>query len=345
MGWTLWSDVPIHRLHYYNIHAILCTWYFTSCCILHITLHTTNFTDSYHVHFIAWFWVRSVVHFWLHSIAHSQPAWLYPPNCSWWQIPSLLEIHSQVSSQDAPEYIPSTLPSTPPSTLSSTPPGMLPRPLLVALHSTMQACLALCSQLSTQDTLKHTAKYILKTLPVALHGKFTTCIPVRSKVWCQATLKHTPEHALKYTLSCTWWQTPSLVDYTLPSKLSRRSQAYSQTCSQMNSQLHLITCLWPTSLYAPKYTFNSQDALNLSWLYAPIYAPVCLTVRYAEMQTSGTGSLEAGGIGRAVVGWGHLVCGKWHVAGGGWAHGGWNYNVAWYPSLKLKLCVAIATRF
>jgi len=42
----------------------------------------------------------------------------------------------------------------------------------------------------------------------------------------QDALKYTPKHALKYTTHCTRWHTPSLLDYTLPSKLPRRSKVH-----------------------------------------------------------------------------------------------------------------------
>jgi len=185
------SDGPTRWLDYYHMHAILCAGYFTSRCILHIMLHTTNIKATCQVHFIARSWVRSDVHSWLHSIAHSQPAWLYPPNSSWWQIPSLLEIRSQVSFQDAPKYTPSTLPSPPPSTFSSTLPGMLSRTLPIAFQGTLPACLTAHSQLSPQDALKHTTKHIPNSLPIALDGKLPACLTVCSEVRCQGTLKHT----------------------------------------------------------------------------------------------------------------------------------------------------------
>jgi len=72
--------------------------------IRYSTLHTTNLQASCQMHFIARSLVRSEVHSWLHSIAHSQPAWLYPPNCSRWHTLNLLWLtlssklsrHSQV---------------------------------------------------------------------------------------------------------------------------------------------------------------------------------------------------------------------------------------------------------
>ena len=178
--------------------------------ILYITLHTTNLKASCQIHFIVRSQVCSEVHSCLHSIAHSQPAGLYVPNCSRWHTPSLLDSHSQVSSQDAPKYTPSMLPSTP-STFPITLPSMISRTLPIALDGTLPACLTVCSQVSSQDALKHT-----------------------------------PEHALKYTIALD--DTPSLLDYTLPSKLSRRSQVHlrvrsqvhSRACSPGCSQLHSI---------------------------------------------------------------------------------------------------------
>jgi len=119
------------------------------------------------------------------------------------------------------------LPSTPLSTFSSTLPGMLSSTLPIALYGTLPACWTLCSQVCSQHTLNHT-----------------------------------PEHALKYTPNCTWWHAPSLLDCTLPSNLSKRSQSHSQLHSMAHSQ--------PAWLYAPKYalqtlwiTFSSTHSSTL----------------------------------------------------------------------------------
>jgi hypothetical protein len=135
------------------------------CWILYITLHTTNLKESSQMHFIAHSHVRSEVHSWSHSIAHSQPAWLYAPNCSRWHTPSLFDLRSEVSSQDAPKYTLSSLPSTPLSTFPSTHPGMPSRTLPIALDGTLPGCLTVRSQVSSQDALKHTPKQALKYTP------------------------------------------------------------------------------------------------------------------------------------------------------------------------------------
>jgi len=43
--------------------------------------------------------------------------------------------------------------------------------------------------------------------------------------------------------NCTRWHTPTLLDCTLPSMLSRRSQAHSQARFEVHSQSHLTICL------------------------------------------------------------------------------------------------------
>jgi len=60
-----------------------------------------------------------------------------------------------------------------------------------------------------------------RTLPIALDGTLPASLTVHSQVSSQDALKHTLEHAHKYTPDCTRWHTLSLLDYTLPSKLSR----------------------------------------------------------------------------------------------------------------------------
>jgi hypothetical protein len=98
--------------------------------------------------------------------------------------PRLLDLRSQLSSQDGPKYTVCTLPSTPPSVISSTLPGMLPR-----------------------------------TLTLAPDGPQPASLTVHSLTCAQEAPKHTPEHALKYAFNCTPWYTPGLLGSMLPSTL------------------------------------------------------------------------------------------------------------------------------
>jgi hypothetical protein len=137
----------------------------------------------------------------------------YTPDCTQLGTPSLLDLRSKLSSQDAPKYTASTLPSTPPSSFSSTLPGMPPRTLPLALDNTLPACLTVRSQVSSQDALKYT-EYVLK---------------------------YTPGHAPKDAHTCTRWHTASLLDCTLRNQRSRSSQAHSRARSHVHSQLHSMT--------------------------------------------------------------------------------------------------------
>jgi hypothetical protein len=135
----------------------------------------------------------------------------YTPDCTRLYTPSLLDLRSQVSSQDASTYTPSTF--------SCTLPGMLSRTLLNALDGTLPACLTIRSKVSSQDAPKYirstlpstppstfscTLPGILpRTLPLALDGTHPACLTVRSHTSSQEALKHTPEHVLKYTPNCT----------------------------------------------------------------------------------------------------------------------------------------------
>ena len=185
--------------------------------ILYITLHTTNLNASCQMHFIT----RSEVHSRLHSIAHSQLAWLYAPNCSRWHTPSLLDLRSQVSSQDTPKYTPGK--------------ALNHAPNCTGWHS-------------------------------------PACLTIRSRDHSQDALKHTPEITLKDASNCTRWHTPSLLDCTLPSKLSRRSQTHSQACSQGCSQVHSMTLpAWLTV----RSQVSSQDALKHTPKNALKHAPNC----------------------------------------------------------------------
>jgi hypothetical protein len=109
---------------------------------------------------------------------------LHAPKYALKYTPSLLDLRSQLSSQDAPNYTVSTLPSTPPSMLSTILPGMLSRTLTLALDGTQPASLTVNSHTGTQEAPKHT-----------------------------------PVHALKYASNCTQWYTSGQLGSTLPSTL------------------------------------------------------------------------------------------------------------------------------
>ena len=98
------------------------------------------------------------------------------------------------------------------------------------------------------DTIHHAA-YNLKA---SCQMHFIARSHIRSEVhlWFHSIAHSQP--AWLYALNCSRWHTPSLLDCTLSSKLSRRSQAHSRACSQVHSQLHLMTHSQPAWLYAPK---------------------------------------------------------------------------------------------
>lgn len=60
----------------------------------------------------------------------------------------------------------------------------------------------------------------------------------------------------------------------------------------------------PAWLYTRMYTLEWQDTPNITWVYAPMYAPVYLIQTLAELQVAGTRWRAASG--------------EWWVAGGGW---------------------------
>jgi hypothetical protein len=129
----------------------------------------------------------------------------YTPNCSQWHTFSLLDLRSQVSSQDALMYTPSTF------------------------SSTLPACFTICSQVaSSQDISKYTLSILpstplsafssthpgmfSRTLPIALNGTLPVCLTVCFQLSSQDAPKHIP--------NCTWWYIPSLLHSTLSSILS-----------------------------------------------------------------------------------------------------------------------------
>jgi len=216
--------------------------------ILYITLHTINLKAGCQMHFIA----CSQVHSWLHSIAHSQPAWLYAPNCSRWHTPSLCDLCSQVSPQDAPKYTPGHALKDAPNCIRWHTPSQhdcalgskLSRrsqahsrarsQLPIALDDTLPAKLdcTLPSKLSRRSQAHSRAH---SQLPIALDDTLPACLTIRSQVSSQDTPKYTPETLISTpsTFSCTL---PGMLsrtltialDGTLPACLTIRSQVSSQ---------------------------------------------------------------------------------------------------------------------
>ena len=172
--------------------------------------------------------------------------------------------------------LPNALHCTVPSKLSS----------CAQAHS--RACSQVHSQLHYQPTWLYTSKYGLKTLS-----------------------KYPPEYTLKYSPNCTRCHTPILLDYMLPSMLSRCSQVHSQARSPLHSpepthpQSHLTTCFH-----------------------------ICFWVLDPETGwVAGARHQEADG--RWWEAWGSR-----QVADGG----GWNYDVGSYHCLKLICCLATMMR-
>jgi len=200
---------PVRCLDYNDTHAIVCARYYTSCCI----------QQNCQMHFIA----RSQA---LKTLSNTLPSTFSStlPIALDDTLPACLTIRSQVSSQD-------TLNCTQWHTLSL---------LDYTLPSKLSRRSQLHSMAHSQPAWLYVSKKALKTLPIALKGTLPAFLTVRSQVSSQDALNHTPEHALKYTTNCTRWHTPSLLDYTLLSKLSRRSQLHSMAHSR------------PAWLYAPK---------------------------------------------------------------------------------------------
>ena len=154
-------------------------------------------------------------------------------------------------------------------------------------------------------------KTLSSTLPSTLSNTLPACLTIRSQVSSQNALKHSHEYALKYTPNCTRWHAPSLLDCTLPSKLSRRSQAHSRACSQVHSpearhsQSHLTIC---------SHVCSWVLDLQICWVAGPSH----WEAEGGRRQAAG-GRQEAGGGGR-------------------------NRDVGRYHSLNLIFSAATATR-
>jgi hypothetical protein len=124
--------------------------------------------------------------------------------------------------------------------------------LPIALDDTLPACLTIRSQVSSQDAPNHTPEHVLKytpnctrwntlslldyTLPSKLSRRSQVHSVYAPKYTSDYVLKYTPGHALQYAPNCTRWHTPNLLDCTLPSNLSRRSQIHSEYASMYTSE-------------------------------------------------------------------------------------------------------------
>lgn len=93
-------------------------------------------------------------------------------------------------------------------------------------------------------------------------------------------LNYTLRLALKDTAHCATCHTPSLFDWTLPWDLSRLSQAYSWTCSQLHSQLHLMMHSQPTSLFTSRCAQKTPPIAPDGTL--PASLPLCSQVSSKE---------------------------------------------------------------
>jgi hypothetical protein len=70
-----------------------------------------------------------------------------------------------------------------------------------------------------------------------------------------------------------WLYAPKSALKTLPCTPSSRSQVHFPARFQVSSQLHSMVHSQSTLLYTPKFTLKREDTPNLTWLYAPMYAP------------------------------------------------------------------------
>jgi len=85
-------------------------------------------------------------------------------------------------------------------------------------------------------------------LPLALDGTLPACLTVHFQVYSQDSAKHAIEHTLKFTPSCTWWHTPSLLYYyMLCTMLARHCQVHTEYTQKFN----------------PRHTL--QDPSNCAW--------------------------------------------------------------------------------
>jgi hypothetical protein len=109
-----------------------------------------------------------------------------------------------------------------------------------ALHCTLPSKLSSHSRAHSRARFQVHSQLHLMTLPA--------CLALRFQVSSQNALRYTSVYALTYTPKCTRCHTPILLEYTLPSQLSRCSQVHSRACCPLHSpearhsQSHLTIC-------------------------------------------------------------------------------------------------------
>jgi len=91
-------------------------------------------------------------------------------------------------------------------------------------------------------------------------------------------LQYTPRHALMDASNCTLWHTLNLLEFSLPCKFRRYTEALSCICSQVHSRLHsmtllgyLTTCSQVCRQDAFRYTHGHifKHILNCTQLHIP----------------------------------------------------------------------------
>jgi len=152
----------------------------------------------------------------LRSQVSSQDTPKYTPSTSSSTLPVCLTISFQVSFQDIPKYTLSTLPSTPPGMFSTTLPcTVVSRTLPIVLDGTLPECLTVCFQLHSYDALKYTPHYtrwyipslLGSTLPSTLSTEKALPISLDDMIPCM--LLHAQ---FRDFLSCRC-QTPGVIEY------------------------------------------------------------------------------------------------------------------------------------
>jgi len=144
------------------------------------------------------------------------------------------------------------------------------QPAWLTLPNTLSRCSPVLSenppQYTSEYALKYTSEYTLKYT-----SKYTL------KYSSKYAPKYSPKHALKYPSNCTRWHTPSLLECTLLSKLSRHSQVHlwvhAKVRLRIRAQVHLRVCSKLHRRVAVKYP--PEYALKCTPKYPLQYAPNC----------------------------------------------------------------------
>jgi len=221
----------------------MCAWYYRSCCneqtwnqpakctALNGSKDALKYTAD-----CAEFYTPSLLnlHSWVNPPDASKYTLKYTFDCTRYYTPSMLDSLLAVCSANYPKYTSKyILMYTARRAVMDTP---------ITIDGILSAGLTTCFEVSLQDAPKQIPKAFQSTplitfwkrlrclllwmVPITLECTLQFYFTLRCTVSSHGALNHASEHTFKYTANCTPSLTLRLLDYMLPSKFSRCSQAH-----------------------------------------------------------------------------------------------------------------------